>query len=210
MGAAVITLGTDDADIYNYSPVGVIINSGTYVNDEGDKCLSLKMFSGGEEKELLFDNDGATDRTNGWIDGYVNRDTKNGVNPFSTGEVLQYSERDGKCAAFRILLTKEQIYNNDYYEKNLADYGALSEELFYSELYTSLGIVDKKFSDKILLMGNTIQGYLRTIPLNGSVYVYDRRTKVLIKGDNSDIEQGGSVFVQMRYGIANTVLVIRN
>ena len=24
----------------------------------GDKCLSLKMFSGGEEKELLFDNDG--------------------------------------------------------------------------------------------------------------------------------------------------------
>ncbi len=34
--------------------------------------------------------------------------------------------------------------------------------------------------------------------------------KVLIKGDNSDIEQGGSVFVQMRYGIANTVLVIRN
>ena len=210
VGAAVITLGTDDADIYNYSPVGVIINSGTYVNDEGDKCLSLKMFSGGEEKELLFDNDGATDRTNGWIDGYVNRDTKNGVNPFSTGEVLQYSERDGKCAAFRILLTKEQIYNNDYYEKNLADYGALSEELFYSELYTSLGIVDKKFSDKILLMGNTIQGYLRTIPLNGSVYVYDRRTKVLIKGDNSDIEQGGSVFVQMRYGIANTVLVIRN
>ena len=101
VGAAVITLGTDDADIYNYSPVGVIINSGTYVNDEGDKCLSLKMFSGGEEKELLFDNDGATDRTNGWIDGYVNRDTKNGVNPFSTGEVLQYSERDGKCAAFR-------------------------------------------------------------------------------------------------------------
>lgn len=107
-------------------------------------------------------------------------------------------------------LQKEQIDNNEYYEKNLADYGAISEDLFYSELYTSLGIADKKFSDKILLMGNPVQGYLRTVPLNGSVYVYDRRTKILIKGDNSDIEQGGPVFVQMRYGTANTLLVIRN
>ncbi len=58
--------------------------------------------------------------------------------------------------------TKEQIYNNDYYEKkNLADYGALSEELFYSELYTSLGIVDKKFSDKILLMGEYNSGLFK-------------------------------------------------
>ena len=122
----------------------------------------------------------------------------------------QYSERDGKCVAFRTLLAKEQINNDIYYEKNLADYGALNEDLFYSELYTSLGIVEKKFSDKILLMGNPVQRYLRTVPLNGSVYVYDRRTKVLIKGDNSDIEQGGPVFVQMRYGTSNTVLVIRN
>lgn len=52
VGAAVITLGTDDADIYNYSPVGVIINSGTYVNDEGDKCLSLKMFSGRRRERI--------------------------------------------------------------------------------------------------------------------------------------------------------------
>ena len=55
-----------------------------------------------------------------------------------------------------------------------------------------------------------VQGYIRTVPLNGAIYVYDRRSKKLIIGDSTDIEQGTSVFVQMNFGTTNLIIAIRN
>lgn len=209
-GAAVITKASDDGEIYNYSPVCVVINSGTYVNEDGEYCLSLMVYEGGVQRELLFDSDGAADRTAGWLSSYTERNTKNGANPFSAGEVLQYSEKNGRCDAFRMLLTKDVLDGNEYFENNLGDYGALSEELYYSEMYTGYGIVQNKFSDKILLCANTDMGYLRTIPLTGKVYVYDKRTNKLTIGNNTDVEQGGAAFAELRFGLVNMIIVVRN
>lgn len=209
-GAAVIRLSTDDGVLYNYSPIGVILNSGTSINQDGEKFLSLMIYSGGEVSELKFPQEGATDRTDGWVSGYEIRNTSNGNNQFSTGEVIQYSVQNDECTAFRLLLTAEQINSNALYEKNLGDYGALSEELFYSEMYSCFGTVERKFSDKIFVCGNEVYGWIRSIPLSSScVYVYDKKTKQLTVGDNTDVEQSGLIFVQMRFSSIPVMLVIR-
>ncbi len=210
VGAAVIKKAAGSDEVRSNSPICVVINSGTYINDEGERCLSLRVYEGGTERELLFDTDGAIDRTNGWLSGYTNRNTQNGANPFSPGEVIQYAEKDGKCVAFRTLLSRDIIEEDGYFERNLSDYGTLSEENYYSELYTSYGVVESKLSDKILICGDMVQGYIRTVPLNGAIYVYDRRSKKLIIGDSTDIEQGTSVFVQMNFGTTNLIIAIRN
>lgn len=210
-GAAVIRLATDEGDLYNYSPFGVVIDSGTSINSDGDKYLSVKLYlSDGTESELKFSQDGATDRTDYWIDGYRPRNTVNGNNPFSAGEVIQFSVKNDECAAFRVLLSAEQLKDNLFYERNLGDYGALSEELFYSEMYSCFGSVERKFSDKIFICGNKKSGWIRSIPLSASnIYVYDRRNKKLTVGDASDIEQDGRIFVQMRFALPSVMMVIR-
>ncbi len=210
VGAAVITKTSDDGEVYSYSPVCVVINSGTYVNEDGEYCLSLMVYEDGVQRELLFDTDGAADKTEGWLGGYTERNTKNGSNPFSAGEVLQYSEKNGSCDAFRMLLTKDILNGGEYFENNLGDYGELSEELYYSEMYTGFGTVENKFSDKLLLCANTDMGYLRTIPLSGAVYVYDKRSDKLTVGDYTDVEQGGAAFAELRFGLVNMIIYIRN
>ena len=101
------------------------------------------------------------------------------------------------------------IKNKAYFEKNLGDYGALSADQYYSELYTAFGTVEDKFSDKMMLMPGE-NGYLRTIQLTSPVYVYSSHGDKLTLGDAADIDQGGSVFAQLRLGNANAVVVIRD
>lgn len=210
VGAAVIRLISDSGDIYNYSAVGVIESAGTSINEDGDRILSVFVYVSGMLSELKFPIEGATDRTDGWIDGYTPRDTASGKNPFSTGEVIQFSVKNDLCSAFRVLLTKEQIDNSRFAEHNLGDYGALSEEQFYSELYTSFGRVENKFADKIFLVGDAENNYIRSIPLSAqNVYIYNRRSGAVTPGDNTDIEQGDAVFVYLRYATVPIITVIR-
>lgn len=207
--AAVIRQNTDDGTIYNYSPVGVIVDSGICVTDDGEKYLSLKLFVDGTISELKFSPDGATDRTDGWLSGYHSRKTENGLNPFSAGEVIQFAVKNDVCCAFRMLLTADKIADDELYEKNLGDYGALSDELFYSEMYTALGGVERKFSDKIFLCGDMENNRLRSIPLSSSnIYVYNTRTHKIILGNNTDIESGGKLFVYLRFASVPLMLVI--
>lgn len=211
VGAVVVKKTTDDGDIYNYSPVAVVINSGTYVNEDGEKCLSVMAYINGEVQEIKFDNSGATDRTGNWLIDYQARTTENGKNPFGAGEVFQYSNRGEYCSAFRMFLTRDMIDNDKFYEKNLGDYGALSEELFYSEMYTGFGTIERKFSDKVLLNADKLTLWERTIPLSAEqVYIYDRKSGNVTVGDNTDVEMGMHMFSYLRYAAINTMLVIRN
>lgn len=211
VGAVVVKKTTDDGDIYNYSNVAVIINSGTFVNENGENCLSVMAYSGGEIIEIKFDGSGATDRTGYWLLDYEIRKTENGNNPFSAGEVIQYSNKGDYCTAFRMFLTRDMIDNENYYEKNIGDYGVLSEELFYSEMYTGFGTIERKFSDKVFLEADKTNLWQRTIPLSATeVYIYDRKKGNLTIGDNTDIEPGMLMFSFLRYSTVNTMLVIRN
>lgn len=208
-GAAVIRQNTDDGTIYNYSPVGVIVDSGTCVTNDGEKYLSLKLFIDGIISELKFSPDGAADKTDGWLNGYHKRKTNNGFNPFSAGEVIQFAVKNDVCCAFRMLLTADKITDGELYESNLGDYGALSDELFYSEMYTALGRIERKFSDKVFLCGDTENNRLRSIPLSSSnVYVYNMRTHKITLGNNTDIESGGRMFVYLRFSTVPLMLVI--
>lgn len=209
-GAAVIRRATDDGTVYNYSPIGVVLNSGTAVNENGERYLSLKLYIDGMISELKFSPNGAADKTDGWLSGYTSRDTSGGKNLFSPGEVIQFSVKYDLCDAFRMLLTADEMNSDACFEKNLGDYGALSEDLFYSEMYTALGTVDRKFSDKILLCADKENGWIRSVPLGASnVYVYNRHTKTVSPGDNTDIEQGSRVFVYMRYATVPVMIAIR-
>ena len=206
-GAAVIKRSDDADTVYNYSPVCVIESAGVFVDENGAECISLTVYQNGELRELRFDSDGAADRTGSWIQGYTERQTGGGSNPFSPGEVMQFAERDGHCSAFRMLLTKQTIDQRVYFEKNLGDYGAMTAEQYYSELYISLGTVQNKFSDKIMISSEN--EYLRTVPLGAPVYVLNRSSYKLTKGDSTDIEQGCEVFAQLRFGTTGMIIVIR-
>lgn len=209
VGAVVIELSSDDGEIYNYSPIAVVSSSNTCINENGDKYLYLTLMDGdGSESNLTFSPDGATDKTGSHINGYTLRTTENGKNPFSVGEVLQYSEKNGVCSAFRLLLTKDMINSKSHYEYNLGDYGVLSEENFYSEMYSCFGSIEKKFSDKFFICGNPKE-WTRSIPLTSSVLVYDVHNNALFLGDKSDVEIGGHVFVQLRYAQTSVMMLIR-
>ncbi len=207
--AGAVVIKSDDAGtVYNYSPVFVVENAGIFVGDDGLTRLSLTGYVNGESRELQFDPEGATDVTGSWLPDYTERSTKDGENPFSPGEVFQFSERDGVCRGFRMLLTEDIIETGVYYEKNLGDYGPLTDEQYYSELYTAFGTVNNRFSNKCLLSPGDGE-ILRTIPSGGSVYVYNKSTKKLYAGDATDIEQGSDIFTEMRLGATNITIVIR-
>ncbi len=207
-GAVVIKSADDSGAVYNYSSVCVIESAGKYIAEDGAEQLSLTAYVNGEKREIVFDSEGAADRTGSWIAGYVERSTKNGENPFSAGEVMQFSERDGVCSAFRMLLTRDVIEQGAYYEKNLGDYGALTADQYYSELYTAFGTVEHRFADKFLISAGG-ENILRTVPTAGSVYVYNKNSRKLYVGDASDIEQGCEVFTQIRLGATNITVVMR-
>ncbi len=207
-GAVVIKSADDSGSVYNYSPVCVIESAGRFIAEDGTEQLSLTAYVNGEKREIRFGSEGAADRTGSWISGYAERSTQNGENPFSAGEVMQFSERDGVCSAFRMLLTRDVIEQGAHYEKNLGDYGALTAEQYYSELYTAFGTVEHKFADKFLLSAGG-ENILRTVPAAGSVYVYNKNSRRLYVGDASDIEQGCEAFTQIRLGATNITVVMR-
>ncbi len=207
-GAVVIKSADDSGSVYNYSPVCVIESAGKFIAEDGTEQLSLSAYVNGEKREIRFSSEGAADRTGSWIAGYTERSAKNGENPFSAGEVMQFSERDGVCSAFRMLLTRDVIEQGAHYEKNLGDYGPLSAEQYYSELYTAFGTVEHKFADKFLLSAGG-ENILRTVPAAGAVYIYNKNSRRLYVGDASDIEQGCEAFTQMRLGATNLTVVMR-
>ena len=106
-----------------------------------------------------------------------------------------------------MLFTRELIDGKLYYEKNTGDYGLLSNETYFSELYTAFANVYERFSDKVLISvdGTT----LRTVPLgNANVYVYNHQRNTLKLGTKADIAKGGEVFVRMVYADAIDIVVI--
>ena len=106
-----------------------------------------------------------------------------------------------------MLLTREIIDGKLYYEKNTGDYGALSDETYFSELYTAFANVKERFSDKIMISADDVT--LRTIPLGGAnVYIYNSRRNTLRLGTKADIPKGGEVFVRMVYADAIDIVVI--
>lgn len=180
-------------------------------NSEGEACLKLDVYSNGEESAVYFDNDGGSDDTNGWLSGYAARDTKNGNIAFHGGEVIQqYSDSESHCKSFRMLLTEDMIENNTVYEHNTGDYGAISQNDYYSELYTAYGEVKNRFSDKLIICPNNF-GRLRTVTLSGArVYKYNKRQKTLNTASDSDIRTGDYVFVRMSYGDTTDIIVVSN
>lgn len=211
-GAAVIcTENSDERIVASYDNVGVIKNSSVFNNAKGEPCLMLSVYSKGEEREIYFDNEGGIDHTNRWLNNYTNRETANGNNPFKTGEVIQYySDSESHCKSFRMLLTSDIIFADTYYENNVADYGPLTKENYFSELYSVFGEVKIKTTDKLVVFADDKHEILRTIPLNGAgVYVYYTDRNKLIKTDSTDISAGDKIFARMIYADTTDILIVR-
>lgn len=211
-GAAVIYEdGSDKRNVDSYDNAAVIRESAVINNADGESCLKISVYIRGREQEIYFDNDGGNDDTNGWINGYIKRDTANGNNPFKKGEVIQYySDSQSHCRSFRMLLSADAIENDVFYEKNTGDYGALSDENYFSELYSVYGTVSGRFADKILVSVRSGGTRQRTIPLSGAaVYLLQRDRNKLALAAAEDITYGDRVFVRMNYAEATDILIVR-
>ena len=212
VGAAVVFMdGSRERSVQSYDNIAYIRDCSVINNSEGEACLKLDVYSNGQESAVYFDNDGGSDDTNGWLSGYAARDTKNGNIAFHGGEVIQqYSDSESYCKSFRMLLTEDMIENNTVYEHNTGDYGAISQNDYYSELYTAYGEVKNRFSDKLIICPNNF-GRLRTVTLSGArVYKYNKRQKTLNTASDSDIRTGDYVFVRMSYGDTTDIIVVSN
>lgn len=208
-GAALIYEdGSRKRTVASYDEVVIINDVAQILNSDGDPCLMLSVYLHGEEREIYFDNQGGEDLTEDWLPNYINRSTAGGENPFHSGEVIQYySDSENHCRSFRMLLTTDIIKNKIYYEKNTGDYGMMSEENYFSELYTSFTKVENCFTDKILISSDGVT--LRTIPLDSAnIYVYDKDREIIYPGTRADIIQGGDIFVRMIYADATDIIVI--
>lgn len=211
-GAVVIyQADSDKRRVSSYDGVAVVRESATTLNADGEKCLKVFAYSGGAEIELLFDADGAQDMTDNWIPEAQPRNTANGNLAFQPGELFQYYvDSSGFCHSFRMILSQSQIEELAFYEKNLGDYGALSEDRYYSELYTGFGSVTALFSGKFLLCADTTQAWRRTISIgSSSIYVYTRSNRTLRLGDASDLAVGDPVFVRLYYTDTREILIIK-
>lgn len=209
-GAVVADLAaSENRTLENYDPVAIVQSVGNILDKDGNLCLEVSAKVGGEDTFLYFDSLGGRDVTGSWLPNYKSRNTADGNNPFSPGEVLQYyMDSKSHCKYFRMLLTDSMIEDGTEYEKNMGDYGALSEQNYFSELYTTQGTVLKKFSDKLLVSADS-SGFVRTIPLSGAViYRLNKENKKLLTGDASDISEGSKVFVRMNYTAVREILVI--
>lgn len=201
--------GSDIRVLQNYDNVAIITDVANILDSEGRMCIHLSGKSNGNDVDIYFDNEGGTDVTYSWIPDYVSRDTSNGNIPFKAGEVIQYYvDSDSHCKSFRMMLTEDVIKNNKYFENNLGDYGVLTEEKYFSEIYSGYGVVKSKFADKII--AETSNGFLRTFPLkNAVVYVaYPNKEKVYM-GDASDISADDRIFVRMTYNDVKEIVIIK-
>lgn len=210
VGAVVVySDGSRERGVESYDPTGVILSSEVINNADREPCLKLTVYSKGEVGYVYFDNDGGEDKTSTWFSGYTPRDTSKGNNVFKAGEVIQYySDSKSHCRSFRMMLTSEMIEKGSLYEKNTGDYGQLSNENYFSELYTANGVVSERFDNKLMLAADSSGDVLRTVPLSGSaVYVYDKKRQKLKIGNKSDIAQGDMIFVKMSYGDTLEIIV---
>ena len=208
-GAVVIYENGSRARIVDsYDEAAIIKDVEQIMNSDGELCLKLSVYIRGEDREVYFDNDGGIDMTGNWLKNHSYYITAEGNNPFKKGDVIQYySDSESHCRSFRMLFTRELIDGKLYYEKNTGDYGLLSNETYFSELYTAFANVYERFSDKVLISvdGTT----LRTVPLgNANVYVYNHQRNTLKLGTKADIAKGGEVFVRMVYADAIDIVVI--
>ncbi len=211
-GAVVVSMAeSSKRTVEPYDNVAVIRKSSVITNAEGDKCLKLYVYIKGEEQYVYFDNLGGDDLTGSWLPSYEARDTKDGNNPFSAGEVIQYySDSESHCKSFKMLLTNELTENNVLYENNTGDYGKITDENYFSELYTATGIVKERFSDKLLISAYADGKRVRTIPTAGSsIYVFNQDKKELKLGDMSDVSVDSYVFVRMNYDSTIDIIVIK-
>ncbi len=206
-GAVVIyNDGSDVRKVASYDPVAIVQNVQTRLDDNDDEVLNVKAYVGGTITDIKFDADGAKDFTNGWIDSGV-RDTADGNHAFEKGEIFQYYiDSSGYCHSFRMLLSRKQIEDSLFYEKNLGDYGSLSESRYYSELYTGFGTVSDLFPNKFLL---SVNGIKRTIPIGSNICIFDKSTGDVTKGDATDIATGDIVFVRIYYTGVSEILIIK-
>ena len=201
--------GSDVRVLQNYDNVAVITRVANIIDSQGKMCIHLSGKATGNDVDIYFDNEGGDDMTYSWLPSYESRDTEDGNIPFKVGEVIQYyMDEESHCKSFRMMLTDEIIKNNKFYENNLRDYGALTAEQYFSELYSGYGVVRNKFTDKII--AETVNGCFRTFPLkNTTVYLaYPDKEKVYI-GDASDISADDKVFVRMVYNDVKEIVVIK-
>lgn len=211
VGAAVVYSDKSEKRELEYSDcVAVITDAANITDKNGRKCIDLSVKLDGQDSHIFFDNDGGEDVTYNWLPGHIGFDTKNGNIEFKRGDVLQfYMDDESHCKYFRMLLTRNAINNSLQYENNLGDYGTLSNENFFSELYSCLGIAEHRYGNKLMLsVGKS--GVLRTIPLGSAkVYIYDTDRDKLYDGDLADVSVGSKVFVRMNYTETKEIIVIR-
>ncbi len=201
--------GSDVRVLQTYDNVAVITDVANILDSEGRMCIHLSGKSNGNDVDIYFDNEGGTDVTYSWLPDYVSRDTADGRIPFKVGEVIQYyMDDESHCKSFRMLLTEDLIENKKFYENNLGDYGGLTEERYFSELYSAYGVVKSKFADKII--AETVNGYLRTFPLkNAAVYIAYCDKEKVYTGDASDISADDRIFVRMTYNDVKEIVIIK-
>lgn len=208
--AAVVDAGGSQMrQLENYDPVAIVESSANILDSEGRLCLDVQAWVNGEITHVYFDAEGGEDVTGSWIPGYVPRITTNGNNPFQPGEVFQYYMDDAShCKYFRMLLTQNSLMENVFYESHLGDYGALTEQSYFSELYSMYGTVHEKYANKILAQSDG-KGYLRTFSLDGAmVYRFETDRKKLSVADASDIAPGSKIFVRMNFTAVKEMIVI--
>lgn len=206
-GAIVIDVSASEKRTLEYGdPVAIIQEVSNIFDKDGNLCLDIVVRKDGELTHIYFDSEGGEDVTGNWIPNYVSRQTANGNNPFSKGEVLQYyMDSKSHVKYFRMILTKDAIDNNLSYEKNFGEYGAISQDRYFSELYTLLGKVENKVQGKII--ASTDNGYLRTLPItDAKIYILSKNGK-LLEGDVTDISNSQRIFARMNFTSVKEIIV---
>ena len=209
-GAIVIDVANSENRTLEYSdPVAIIEEVRNIFDKDGNLCLDILVKKDGQDTHIYFDTDGGEDVTGNWIPDYVSRQTANGNNPFSKGEVLQYyMDSKSHVKFFKMLMTKDAISNNLSFEKNFGEYGALSQDRYFSELYTILGKVKNKTKGKII--ASVDGGYLRTLPItDAKIYIISKNGR-LLEGDVTDISNGDRIFARMNYTVVKEIIVLEN
>ena len=209
IGAVVIYDAGSADDGVGYSANVMVVSEVKTSSDDGNPVLSAEGFVNGNKTEITFAEDGADDYTGSWnIAGKGHSTVPYGEDMIKVGDVIQYhTDSSGKCDRVRFLYLAER---DDFFEKNGGDYGALSEDNYYSELYVGVGMVKLKTASKIMYSASDTGEPLRTLPTSSStVYVYSSDNKTVRQSDMSEISYGDKIFVRMNYSKANEILILR-
>ncbi len=209
LGAVVVyDDGSADEGVGYSANVMVVSDVKTSV-DDGKFILSAEGFVNGSETEITFEEDGADDYTGGWnIAGKGRSTVFDGGDIIRTGDVIQYyTDGSGKCTRVRFLYLAGR---DEFFEKNGGDYGVLSDENYYSELYVGVGTVKLKTVSKIMYSASDTGEPLRTLPTSSAaVYIYNSENKTVKPSEMSEISYGDKIFVRMNYSKASEILIIR-